>query len=60
MGHDLHNNLLKSAFSQRFNSPTRIVPFNVNLEIYKENVSEDFIYIYRKGKHIVLHTQYYT
>ena len=30
-------------------SDHKIVFFNVNLEVYKENVSEKFIYIYRKG-----------
>ena len=27
----------------------RVVSFNINLEVYKDNVSEEFIFIYRKG-----------
>ena len=29
-------------------SDHKIVSFDINLEIYKENVSEEFIYIYRR------------
>ena len=78
MDHDLHNNLLKSGFSQHVNKPMRsdnildlifsindglvsnvntgpefgtndhiIVSFNINLKVYKGNVSEELAFIYQ-------------
>ena len=65
MGHDLHNNLLESGLSQHVSKPTRgdnilhgpefstsdhkIVSFNIHFKIYKDNVSEELIFMYCKG-----------